>query len=162
MKDSADHGQAMYRWFAHPLGVCKAAHPLNSLSRLETRHNKPHLGLIHPESNWRDIKNTANALQAQLDLNTSNSGNDQSSKSIGHPWIECTHQSWENQLENRHYWQPSHLSEKSLKPEILKLGEIDVSPWNYFPLSELLLVSLIFLNGTEEVVSYLAFRRASV
>ena len=42
------------------------------------------------------------------------------------------------------------MSEKSLKPEILKLGEIDTSPWNYFPLSELLLVPLIILYGTEE------------
>ena len=51
MKDSADHGQTMCRWFAHPLGIYKAMHPLNSLSRLKTRHSGPSLGLIHPESN---------------------------------------------------------------------------------------------------------------
>ena len=33
---------------------------------------------------------------------------------------------------------------------MLKLGEIDISPWNDFPLGELLLVSLIVVDGTEE------------
>ena len=84
MKDSAGHCQAVYRWFAHPLGVCKSAQPLNSLFKLETRHSGPNLGLIHPESNLRDVENAANALRAQSDLNTSNSGHDWSSKSIGH------------------------------------------------------------------------------
>ena len=144
MKDSADHGQTMCWRFGHPLGVYKTTHLLNSLSRLETRHSGPNLGFIHPESNWRDVENAANALRAQLNLNTSNGGSDRSTKSICHSWIQCTHQSRENWLENRHYWQPSHPSKESLKPEIL-LGEIDTSPWNYFPLSELLLVSLIFL-----------------
>ena len=40
--------------------------------------------------------------------------------------------------------------EESLKPEVLKLGEIDTSPWNDFPLGEFLLISLIFFDGTEE------------
>ena len=150
MKDSTDHGQTMCRWFAHPLGVCKAAHPLNSLSRLETRHCGPSLGLIHHESNRRNVENTASALRVLLDLNTSNGGNDRSSKSISHSWIECTHQGQENWLENCNYWQPSHPFKKSIKPEILKLREIDTSPWNYFPLRELLLVPLIILYGTEE------------
>ena len=70
VKDSTDHGQAMCRWFAHPLGACKSTHPLNGLSRLETRHSGPSLGLIHPESNWSNFENTVDALQVQLDLNT--------------------------------------------------------------------------------------------
>ena len=45
MKYSTDHGRAIGRWFAHPLGVCKSAHPLNGLSRLETWHSEPNLGL---------------------------------------------------------------------------------------------------------------------
>ena len=150
MKDSADHDQAMCRWIAHPLGVYKAAHSLNSLFRLKTWHSGPNLGLIHPESNWNDVENMANALRAQPDLNFSNGGNDRSTKSIGYSWIECMHQSWENRLKNRHYWQPSHPFEKSLKPKILKLGKINTSAWNYFPLSELLLVPLIILYGTKE------------
>ena len=41
-------------------------------------------------------------------------------------------------------------TEESLKPEVLKLGEIDTSPWDDFLLGELLLVSLIVFNGIEE------------
>ena len=33
---------------------------------------------------------------------------------------------------------------------MLKLGEIDTSPWDDFPLGELLLVSLIVFDGTDE------------
>lgn len=33
---------------------------------------------------------------------------------------------------------------------MLLLGEIDISPWNHFPLRELLLVPLIILHGIEE------------
>ena len=33
---------------------------------------------------------------------------------------------------------------------MLKLGEIDISPWNDFPLGEFLFVSLIIFDGTEE------------
>ena len=128
VKDSTTHSQAMCRWFAHPLGICKAAHPLNSLSRLKTRHSRPSLGLIYLESNWSDVENTVDALQVQLDLNTSNSGNDRSTKSICHSRIESSHQSRENWLKNCHYWHPSHPSEKSFKLEMLKLGEINISP----------------------------------
>ena len=84
MKDSVDHDQAICRWFSHSLGVCKAAHPLNKLSRLELQHSGPSLRLIHSESNQRNVKSMTNALQVQLDLSTSNGGNDRSSKSIGH------------------------------------------------------------------------------
>ena len=150
MKNSIGHGQVVCRWFAHPLGVFKSAQPLNSLSKLKTQHSGPNLRFIHPESNWRDVENTTNALQVQYDLNTSNSGHDWSSKSIGHLWIKYTHQSQEDRLENRHNWQPSHPTKESLKSEVLKLGEIDTSPWNDFPLGDILLVSLIFFNGTEE------------
>ena len=55
-----------------------------------------------------------------------------------------------NRLRNSHYGQPPHSTEKSLKPKILELGEIDTSPWNYFPLSKLLLVPLIILDGIEK------------
>ena len=150
MKDLAGHGQAVCWWFAHFLGVCKSAQPLNSLSKLKTRHSGPNLGLIHLESNWRDVENAANALQAQSDLNTSNSGHDRSSKSIGHPWIKCTHQSREDRLENRHNWKSSHPTEESFKPKVLKLREIYTSPWNDFLLGKFLLVSLIFFDGIEE------------
>ena len=64
--------------------------------------------------------------------------------------IKCTYQSREDRLRNRHNWQLSHPTVKFLKPEILKLGEIDTSPWNDFPLGEFLLVSLIFFNETEK------------
>ena len=33
---------------------------------------------------------------------------------------------------------------------MLQLGEIDISPWNHFPLSELMLVPLINLHGAEK------------
>ena len=62
VKDLATHDQAMCRWFAHPLGIYKVAHPLNSLSRLETRHNGPRLGLIYLESNWSNVENAVDAL----------------------------------------------------------------------------------------------------
>ena len=150
VKDSADHGQAMCRWFAHPLGVCKSTHLLNNLFRLETRHSGPSLGLIHPESNWNNVENAADAFQVQLDLNTSNGGNDRSTKSICHSRIESMHRSRENWLQNRHYGQPTHSTEETLKPEMPRLGEINTSPWNHFPLSELLLVPLIILYGTKE------------
>ena len=39
---------------------------------------------------------------------------------------------------------------RDLKPEMPRLGEINTSPWNHFPLSELLLVPLIILYGTKE------------
>ncbi|WKA06730.1 hypothetical protein VitviT2T_024618 [Vitis vinifera] len=51
VKDSAGHGQAVCRWFAHPLSIGKFAQPLNSLSRRESWHSGPRLGLIHSESN---------------------------------------------------------------------------------------------------------------
>ena len=150
VKNSATHSQAMCRWLAHPLGIYKAAHPPNSLSRLETWHNGPSLGLIYPEFNWSNVGNTIDDFQVQLDLNTINGGNDWSTKSIYHSRIESSHQSRENRLENCHYWQLSHPSEKSIKPEMLKLGEINISLWNHLPLSELLLVSLIILHSAEE------------
>ena len=117
VKDSATHGQAMCRWFAHPLGIYKAAHPLNSLFRLETRHSGPSFELIYLESNWSNVENVVDALQVQLDL--INSGNDRSTKSICHSRVESSHQIRENRLENCHNWQSSHPSEKSLKPEML-------------------------------------------
>ena len=128
LKDSADHGQAMCRWFAYPLGVYKAAHPLNGLSRLKTRHNGPSLGLIHSESNWSNVEKAADTLRVQLDLNTSNGGNDRTTESICSPQIKCTHQSRENRLRNRNYWQLTHPNEEALKSEMLQLGEIDTSP----------------------------------
>ena len=81
----------MCQWFAHPLGVYKSIYPLNGLFRLETRHNRPSLGLIHPESNMSKVKNAADTLRVQLDLNTSNSGNNWAIESICSPQIECTH-----------------------------------------------------------------------
>ena len=129
----------MCRWFAHPLGIYKAAHPLNSLFRLETQHSGPSFELIYLESNCSNVENVVDALQVQLDLNSSNSGNDRSTKSICHSWVESSHQIQENRLENCHNWQSSHQSEKSLKPEML-----------YLPLSELLLVSLIILHSAEK------------
>ena len=150
VKDSTDHGQAMCRWFAHPLGVFKSTHPLNSLFRLETWHSGPNLGLIHPESNWNNVENAVDALQVQLDLNTSNGGNNRSTKSICHSRIESMHRSRENQLQNHHYGPPTHWTKEALKPKMSQLGEINTSPWNHFPLSELLLVPLIILYGTKE------------
>ena len=55
VKDSASHYQAVSRWFAHPLRIGKSAQPLNSLSRLKSRHSGPRLGLINTESNRRDV-----------------------------------------------------------------------------------------------------------
>nr|CAN80404.1 hypothetical protein VITISV_006868 [Vitis vinifera] len=51
LKDSAGHGQAVCRWFAHPLDICEFVQPLNNLSRLESWHSGPRLGLIHSKSN---------------------------------------------------------------------------------------------------------------
>ena len=64
--------------------------------------------------------------------------------------MKCTHQRRKDRLENHHNWQASHPTKESLKPEVLKLGEIDTSPWNDFPLGEFLLVSLILFDRTEE------------
>ena len=150
MKDLVGHDQAVCQWFAHPLGICKSAQPLNSLSRLKSQHSGPNLGLIHQESNWRNVKNVVNTLRAQSDLNTSNRGYDRSFKSIGHQWIKCPHQSREDRLKNRHNWQSSHPIEEFLKLEVLKLGEIDTFPWNDFPLGEFLFVSMIIFDGIEE------------
>ena len=74
LKDSASHCQAVSRWFAHPLRIGKSAQPLNSLSRLKSRHSGPHLGLINTESNRRDVENATDALRTQTDLNASHSG----------------------------------------------------------------------------------------
>ena len=74
VKDSTSHCQAVSRWFAHPLRIGKSAQPLNSLSRLKSRHSGPRLGLINIESNRRDVKNAADALGTQTDLNASHSG----------------------------------------------------------------------------------------
>ena len=74
VKDSASHCQAVSRWFAHPLRIGKSAQPLNNLSRLKSRHSGPRLGLINTESNRRDVKNAADALGTQMDLNASHSG----------------------------------------------------------------------------------------
>ena len=74
VNDSASHCQAVSRWFAHPLGIGKSAQPLNSLSRLKSRHSGPRLGLINTESNRRDVENAADALGTQMDLNASHSG----------------------------------------------------------------------------------------
>ena len=150
MKDLTRHDQVVCRWFAHPLGICKSAQPLNNLSRLESRHSGPRLDLIHLEANWRNVENAADTLQAQFDLNYSNREHDRSSKPIGHQQIKCPHHSREDRLENRHDWQPSHPTKESLKPEVLKLGEIDTSPWDDFPLGEFLFVLLIIFDGTEE------------
>ena len=74
VKDSASHCQAVSRWFAHPLRIGKSAQPLNSLSRLKSRHSGPRLGLINTESNRRDVENAADALGTQTDLNASHKG----------------------------------------------------------------------------------------
>ena len=150
MKDSAGHGQAVCRWFAHLLGIYKSAQPLNSLSRLESRHSGPRLGLIHLESNWRNVENAADTLRAQSDLNFSHCGQDWFSKPIGHLGIKSPHQSQDDWFKNCHNWQSFHPTEESLKPEVLKLGEIDTSHWDDFPLGELLLLSLIVFEGIEE------------
>ena len=55
VKYSTSHYQAMYKWFTYSLGICKAAHPLNNLCRLETRQGGPSLGFINPKSNWSDV-----------------------------------------------------------------------------------------------------------
>ena len=97
VKYSIDHGQAIGQWFSHALGLCKSTHPLNGLSKLETRHSGPSLGLIHLEFNWSNIENAIDVLRVQLDLNTSNDGNNRATKSICSPRIKCMHHSRENQ-----------------------------------------------------------------
>ena len=102
--------------------------PLNNLSRLESWHSGPNLGLVHPESNQSNIKNAAGALRVQTDFDSSNGGNNRATNAISSPRIKCSHQSQENRLQNRHYKKPTHLTKKVLKPEMLELGEIDISP----------------------------------
>ena len=75
-----------------------------------------------------NVENAVDTLLAQSDLNSSHCGQDWSSKPIGHLGIKIPHQSREDRLKNRHNWQPSHPTEESLKPEVLKLREIDTSP----------------------------------
>ena len=133
----------MSRWFAHPLGIYKSANPLNNLSRLESQHSGPNLGLVHLESNRSNIKNAADALRVQMDLDSSNNGNNLATNAISSPQIKCSHQSQENWLRNHHYGQLTHLTEKTLKPEMLELGEIDISPRHYLLLSKFFLVPLI-------------------
>ena len=74
VKDSIGHGQVVSRWFAHSLGIDEFAQPLNNLSRLESRHSGPRLGLINTESNRRDVENAEDTLGTQFDLNSSHSG----------------------------------------------------------------------------------------
>ena len=124
--------------------------PLNDLSRLESWHSGPSLGLVHPESNQSNIKNAAGALRVQTDFDSSNGGNNRATNAISSPRIERSHQWSKNRLWNSHYWQPSNPTEKSLKPEMLELGEIDISPSNYLSLSKLLLVPLIILHRVEQ------------
>ena len=124
--------------------------PLNDLSRLESWHSGPSLGLVHPESNQSNIKNAAGALRVQTDFDSSNGGNNRATNAISSPRIKCSHQSQENRLRNRHYKKPTHLTKKVLKPEMLELGEIDISPSNYLSLSKLLLVPLIILHRVEQ------------
>ena len=150
MQDTTDHCQAMCRGFAHPLGIGKSTQPLNSLSGLKSRHHGPHLGLIHPESNWWYIENPANALRTQGDLNSSDSGRDRSSNPVGQPWVESANQSREDRLRNSHHWQPSHPSKYRLKSKVLKLGEIDASPWNNFPLGIFLFIPLVVFDRAEK------------
>ena len=145
---STNHSQVVGRRFAHPLSFCKSANPLNSLSRLESQYNGPNLGLLHSKSNRSYIKNLTDALQVQTDLDYFDSRNDSATNAISSPQIKCLHRNRENRLRHRHHGQPTHPVEKTLKPEMLELGEIDISPWNYFPLSKLLLVPLVVLNET--------------
>ena len=136
----------MGRWFAHPLGVCKSVDHLNDLSRLESRHNGPNLGLINLKSNRSNIENAIDTLQVQTDLDSSNSGNNRATNAISRPRIKCLHQSQENRLKNSHHEQPTYPIENTLKPEMLEFEEIDISPRNYFPLSKVLFVPLIILH----------------
>ena len=129
------------------LGAYKSANPLNNLFRFESLHSGPNLELVHPESNRSNIKYAVDALQVQTDLDYSNNGNNRATNATSCPRIKCSHQSQENWLRNSHHRQLTHLTKKALKPEMLELGEIDISPWNYFPLSKVLLVPLIILHG---------------
>ena len=147
---STNHGQAVGRGFAHPLGVDKFAYPLNDVFKLEIGHNGPNLRLVHPESNRSYIKNTTDALPVQSNLDSSNNRNDRTTNTISSPRITCSHQSRENRLRNHHYRQPTHPTEQSLKYEMLELGKINTSPWNYLPLSKFLFVPLVVLHGIEQ------------
>ena len=111
VKDSVGHGQVVCRWFAHPLSIGKSVQSLNSLSRLESQHSGPRLGLIHSESNRKDVENAADTLKTQSDLNSPHSGQYGSSEPVGHPGIKSPHQSREDRLKHRHNWQPSHPTE---------------------------------------------------
>ena len=146
---SVDHGQVVSQWFAHPLGTCKSTNPLNDLSRLESWHSGPNLGLVHPKSNWSNIENAVDAFQVQIILDLSNGGNNWTTNAISSPRIKCSHQSKENRLQNHHHGQPTHPREKSLKSEMLELGEIDIFPRNCLSLRKLLFVSLIILHEVE-------------
>ena len=140
----------MGRVFSHPLGVYKFSNPLNSLSRLKSRHSRPNLGLVHSESNRSNIKNAADALRVQTDLNSSNSRNNWATQAISRPWVKRSHQSRENQIWNNHHGRPTHPSENALESKILKLRKINISPRNYFSLSKVLFVPLVVLHGTEQ------------
>ena len=111
VKDLAGHGQVVSRWFAHPSGIGESAQPLNNLSRLKSRHSGPRFGLIHSESNRRDVENVVDTLGTQSDLNSPHNGQYWSSKTISRPWIKSPHQSREDRLRNRHNWQSSHQTE---------------------------------------------------
>ena len=91
VKDSAGHGQAVCRSFAHPLGIDESAQPLNSLSRLESQHNEPCLSLIHSESNRRDVENVVDTLGTQSNLSSPHNGQYRSSKPIGRLGIKSPH-----------------------------------------------------------------------
>ena len=140
----------MCRWFAHSLGICKASHPLNNLSRPESQHSRPSLGLIHPESNWKDVKNTANALWAQYNLNTSNSGSDWSTRvgKIGSKIVTTgSHPIRPKSLSNLKYWSWEKLI---------------LLPRTTFLWANFFLYCWYSLTELKRVVSYLAFRRASI
>ena len=136
--------------FFHPLGVYKFVNPLNSLSRLKSRNSRPNLGLVHSESNRSNIKNAADALWVQTDLDSSNSRNNWATQSISFPRVKRSHQSRENRTWKIHHGQPTHPSENSLESKILKLGKNNISSRNYFSLSKVLLVPLVVLHGTEQ------------
>ena len=90
-------------------------------------------------------------LRVQTDFESSNSGNNRVTYAICHPQIKCSHQIQENQLRDSHYGQPTHPSENVLESEMLKLEKkIDISPWNYFSLSKVLLVPLVVIHETEQ------------
>ena len=102
VKDSIGHGQAMCQWFAHSLGIDEFAQSLNNLSRLKSRHSGLRLGLIHSESNRRDVENATDTLGTQSDVNSPHSGQYRFFKPIGLSGIKSPHQSLEDRLRNRH------------------------------------------------------------